>query len=422
MTCRETQKRLVDLFDCVPPEKLGEIEAHLAACDRCAREYAAIQKAAGLLQPQFRIQPSPDFKERVMNELMQVKLTPNPWRWVLRLAVAGAAVVLVILLFAQSGQSPALNLMAQSAQAMSNLQSVHITARMRTTPRDNFELIDPNADWVPLEIWKQFGDTPKWRVEKPGRVAVMDGTSSHMLMRPNMVVEGGTRPGFLSWVSALLETDKIMENELVSARARLSSARLAEQNGHYVLAVQRVAQGDFRNDWLLNKTVSSSNHTRVYRFDVASKRLESMQLALNTKAGDVPVFEITGITYDESLDPKLFTLDLPQNVIRVVPAEQMPSARALPQSPKDAADMFFDALSRQDTDELLAVYPASAAPPWVKGITSLQVVSLGEAFQSGQYPGWFVPYEIQINGETKKHNLAVRNDNPAHRWVFDGGF
>ena len=422
MTCRETQKCLVDLFDRQPPEKMAEIQSHLAACDRCAREYAAIQAAANLIQPQFRVQPSPDFKERVMNELMQVKLSPNPWRWVLRLAIAAAAVVLVVLLFAQSGQSPALNLMAQSAQAMSNLQSVHITARMRTAPQDNFEFIDPNADWVPLEIWKQFGDTPKWRVEKPGRVAVMDGTSSSMLIRPNTVVQGGAHPGFLEWVGALLETDKIMENELVSARAQLSSARLAEQNGHYVLAVQRVAQGDFRNDWLLNKTISSSNHTRVYRFDIASKRLESMQLALNTKAGDVPVFEITGVTYNQSFDPKLFTIDLPQNVVRALPPEQMPTARALPQSPKDAAAMFFDALSRQDADELLAVFPASAAPPWFKSMASLHVVSLGEPFQSGRYAGWFVPYEITMNGDTKKHNLAVRNDNPAHRWVFDGGF
>jgi hypothetical protein len=422
MTCRETQKRLVDLFDCEPPANLAEIQAHLAACGRCAREYAAIQAAASLIQPQFRVQSSPDFKERVMNELMQVKLSPNPWRWVLRLAVAGAAIALVILLFAQSGQSPALNLMAQSAQAMSDLQSVHITARMRTAPNDNFEFIDPHADWVPLEIWKQFGDPPKWRVEKPGRVAVMDGASSQMLIRPNTVVQGGTNPGFLEWVGALLDTGKIMDNELASARAQLSSARLAEQNGHYVLAVQRVAQGDFRNDWLLNKAVSSSNHTRVYRFDVASKRLEGMQLALNTKAGDVPVFEIIRIAYNESFDPKLFTIDLPQNVVRALPAEQMPATRALPQSPKDAAAMFFDALARQDADELLTVYPASAAPSWLKSITSLNVVSLGEPFQSGKYAGWFVPYEITINGEPKKHNLAVRNDNPAHRWVFDGGF
>jgi outer membrane lipoprotein-sorting protein len=421
MTCRETQKRLVDLFDFRPPRDREAIESHLAACEHCAREYAAIQTAAGLIQPRFRVEPSPDFKERVMNRITQTEATPHPRRWVFRLALAAAATVIAILVFAQSGQSPALNLMAQSAEAMSNLQTVHIVARMRTAPGDNFEYINPAMDWVPLEIWRQFGETSKWRVEKPGRVAVMDGTSSLMLLRPNEVVRGGTRPGFLEWVGTLLQTDKLMENELAYARAQRASARLAEQDSHYVLTVQRVAQGDFRNDWVLNKSVSESNNTRVYRFDRATKRLEGMQLILNAKTGDVPVFEITNITYNESFDPKLFTIDLPANLISSVSPEEMPATRPLPQTPKEAAALFFDALSRQDVDALLTVYPVNAAPAWLKQIKSLQVVSLGEPFQSGLYRGWFVPYEITINGETKKHNLAVRNDNAAHRWVFDGG-
>ena len=423
MTCRETQKRLVDLFDCRPPHDLEEIESHLAACEDCARESAAIQAAAGLIRPPYRVEPSPDFKERVMNRITQTEAIPHPRRWVFRLALAAAAAAVAIFVFGQPGQSPAVNLMAQSVEAMSNLQSVHIVARMRTAPNDNFEYLNPQMDWVPLEIWKQFGETPKWRVEKPGRVAVMDGASSLMFMRPtNEAVHGGVRPGFLEWVGALLQADQLMENELAYARAQRASARLAEEGSHYVLAVQRVAQGDFRNDWLLNKSVSESNNTRVYRFDRATKLLESMQLILNAGTGDVPVFEITSITYNEAFDPKVFTIELPKNAITVVSPEQMPATRPLPQSPKETAAAFFDALSRQDADALLAVYPASAAPAWLKQITSLQVVSIGEPFQSGLYRGWFVPYEITINGEAKKHNLAVRNDNPTHRWVFDGGF
>jgi hypothetical protein len=47
---------------------------------------------------------------------------------------------------------------------------------------------------------------------------------------------------------------------------------------------------------------------------------------------------------------------------------------------------------------------------------------LGDPFQSGQYPGWFVPYEIRLkSGEVKKHNLAIRNGNPAKHWLVDGG-
>jgi len=43
-------------------------------------------------------------------------------------------------------------------------------------------------------------------------------------------------------------------------------------------------------------------------------------------------------------------------------------------------------------------------------------------FKPKPYPGWFVPYEIKFkNGEVTKFNLAVRNDNPAKRYVVDGG-
>jgi hypothetical protein len=279
-------------------------------------------------------------------------------------------------------------------------------------------MIDPKLDWAPIEIWKQFGDPPKWRVEKPGRVVVMDGASSLLFVKPDHAARGGPRPGFLDWMNTLLDPEKIMHNgpriggEVVDAKGVRRT----------VMVVDRPAEGSFANDWLLNKTVGSSNHSRVYSFDPVSKRLEGMKLVLHEKTGDVLVFEITEIRYNEAFDPTVFALDIPANVGWTVEPEQMPATRTLPQSAKDAAAMFFDALAREDADTLLNVYPASSVPPWSKHLSGLQVVSLGEPFQSGKYPGWFVPYEITLNGHVKKHNLAVRNDNPAHRWVFDGGF
>jgi len=36
--------------------------------------------------------------------------------------------------------------------------------------------------------------------------------------------------------------------------------------------------------------------------------------------------------------------------------------------------------------------------------------------------GVFVPYEIRLkDGTVKKWNLAIRCDNPEHRWYYDGG-
>jgi len=55
-------------------------------------------------------------------------------------------------------------------------------------------------------------------------------------------------------------------------------------------------------------------------------------------------------------------------------------------------------------------------------VGGLEIVSLGEPFIKPPYPGVYVPYEIRFqNGETKKFNLAVRQDNPGQPWYFDGG-
>jgi hypothetical protein len=185
------------------------------------------------------------------------------------------------------------------------------------------------------------------------------------------------------------------------------------------------AQGDLSNDWLRNKTVVESDHTRIFRFDALTKRLTAMQVFVNTGDRDVLVFEVTGIEYNATLDPALFALQLPESTIWSVPADQMPvPAEGLPANPKEAAALLFDALSKEDWQRALSVYPDSEVQPaFKKTYAGLTVNSLGEPFQSGVYRGWFVPYEITLkSGLVKKHNLAVRNDNSKKRWVVDGGF
>jgi hypothetical protein len=85
---------------------------------------------------------------------------------------------------------------------------------------------------------------------------------------------------------------------------------------------------------------------------------------------------------------------------------------------------FLEGLASSDWDRVLTVLPTTSVPEGFKRVGGhLRVVSIGEPFQSGLYRGWFVPYEIVFsNGYHKKWNLAVRNDNDAHRWVQDGGF
>ncbi|UCG57848.1 MAG: hypothetical protein JSU70_23655, partial [Phycisphaerales bacterium] len=74
-------------------------------------------------------------------------------------------------------------------------------------------------------------------------------------------------------------------------------------------------------------------------------------------------------------------------------------------------------------DEFLKFWSASAVDERIKNhLGGLEIISIGEPFKSGRYPGWFIPYEIKLSsGGVRKHNLAVRNDNPAKRYVVDGG-
>jgi hypothetical protein len=185
-----------------------------------------------------------------------------------------------------------------------------------------------------------------------------------------------------------------------------------------VLRMAPKAKGNFTNEWTRNKSIPESDHTRVYRFDVQSKRLTGLQVLV----GNTVVLETTAIRYNEPINPATFALALPENATFSVDPEQMPANRPLPQTARETAVRFFDALATQDLDGLRTV-STHADERFLRGCGGLTVISIGEPFQSGLYAGWFVPYQVKFaNGEFKQHNLAVRNDNPAHRWHMDGGF
>lgn len=314
-------------------------------------------------------------------------------------------------------------LFAQSAEAMSKIQTVHITGRIRTVAGDNFEFIGANFDFVPIEIWREYSNPPRWRVEKPGRVVVMDGKSATMYMSAsNQAASGPPQAGFVEWLRPLLDPQSILQSELADKSAL--SAELTESNNVTTATIRRKAQGDFTNDWAKNKSIQESDHTCIYRFDSASKRLQGLQVNMTVDGRDITVAEFTDFRYNETLPPALFSLQLPKNVASFVSPEEMKSAAATLNGPKDAAAYFFDALAHESWDDVLAVMPTSRVPDIVKKIYGgLEVVSVGEPFQSGFYRGYFVPYQIRLrDGSIKTHNLAVRNDNPDHRWMVDGGF
>jgi hypothetical protein len=95
-------------------------------------------------------------------------------------------------------------------------------------------------------------------------------------------------------------------------------------------------------------------------------------------------------------------------------------------TPKEAAETFFKACSEKNWDEFLKFMPPLDNNDRIEQIKEylggLQVISIGKPFKMGEFPGWYVPYKVRFNnGLVQDWDLAIRNDNPAKRYILDGG-
>ena len=358
-------------------------------------------------------------------------------RWIGVGSVAAAVLLLAVVGISWSLRSEnataaeitAAEILAKGAVATSNVSSVHIEGQLRTAPADNFSLIVPEADLVRIDVWKQFGEKSKWRVEKPGRVVVMDGDSTVMLIRPSGVAGKfpAAQEGFDAiWLLHLTSVGDLLNSELRTALAKgwnLTQTHETAADGESKLVVTVETKAGLPEDhYFKNKFIDTADTRRVYRFDAQTQRLEELKIYLHQKAGDQMIFTTTRIEYDQPIDPSVFSLELPKDVTWYREPEKLPDNEKYEQmTPKQAAQAFFEACSNEDWAEAEKfIQPLTARVK--QGLGGLKILSLGEPFQAKPYGGWFVPYEIRLkSGRVHKHNLAVRNDNPAKRYVVDGG-
>jgi hypothetical protein len=327
----------------------------------------------------------------------------------------------------------ATEVLQNAINAVSDLWSVHMKCRMRTLPGDNFSNIGSDYDFVNIEMWKRTNENGQiqWRVEKSGRVILMDGQSTIMLIRPNFgVLEERPLPlgCFDSWSGRLLNVHDLLDDELQKAKNNPDRAitmwqEEVEGKDKIVLEVE-IATDVPEDDYLRNKFIQDSDHVKVYRFDAQTELLEGLQVYVHTENEDVLIFEVTDIEYNVEIDDSIFELELPEDMVWDKEPEILPDNEKYQQmEPKEVAQAFFQACADEDWDEFLKFWITSEVDQRIRDyLGGLEIISIGEPFKSGGYSGWFIPYEIKLkSGHIKKHNLAIRNDNPAQRYVFDGG-
>jgi hypothetical protein len=250
------------------------------------------------------------------------------------IAVVIVAVVLSISVFNKSVPAvSAAQVLQDATDVVSNVCSVHMKAQVRTLPRDNFSLIGLDYDFVPIEMWKQTDETGQvqWRVEKPGRVLLMDGQSTIMFIRPNHGVlrEKPLALGcYDSWWSCILNVHDLLDNELQKARNNPYREpylwhKKSEGRDKLVIEVD-IRKYIAEDDYLRNKFITDSDHVRVYLFNAKTKLLEGFQVYVHTMDEDVLIFEVTDIEYNIETDDSVFALEFPENMIWTRELEILP--------------------------------------------------------------------------------------------------
>jgi hypothetical protein len=444
MNCAECRDNLVRCAEgLLDREALLECQAHLEACAGCRAEYQAIASLQQRLVARGQATSGVSIVQPVMQRVLQKRKEPegetimsiilkHRWGFGLGATAAAAAAILITLLSTPKIQAAAAEVMTKGAQAVAKLTSIHFRGQVRTTPQDNFSAIMPDQDFTTIELWKQFEPQLKWRVEKPGRIAVMDGQSTLLFIKPDEAMkfpQPSSSAFDTQWLHEMANLSKTLDNELAAIKAHGWPVTLTHKQGadgkpKSVITIE-AKSGLLTGDYLKNKFFGTADTRRVYTFDDQTELLESAKIYLHTASSEKLIFELDQIDYNPPIDPDVFQLQLPANVswagqMQILPDNEKYAAMTSEQ----AARALFEACGREDWTEAGKFFdPLTVQEKEYLG--GLEVINIGTHFTSAISlisGAQFVPYEIRLkNGEVKKFNLSLKRDGHTHRWFVDGG-
>lgn len=442
MNCNITKENLLNLFDeDISSKEKDEMLEHIENCNDCELEYKELKVLLAEMKPNINVKASDKLKSKIINQVMKEETDIDStekgkiikFRVPKRAKIAWVAAVIFLIILVtpfikwnsvNSGGEvyAATAIFNKSIAAMVNLKSIYYNLNIRTLERDNFELILTDKDFVKNEIWKQFSPV-KWKISKQGREVLMDGRNQYLYFKNDEGIKAGVNAGFVQWLKILLDPTLIMETEKRFAQNNKAKYSIEEKDNKVILTIKAEALGNFKNDYMMNKSILESNNTRIYVFDKRTNLLLSMQVYIEKNNTSILVIDSKEIKYNIEIPDKIFSIKLPEGMTWT-DAESLepPNSEDLKNiTSEDAARMFFEGCEKYDWDKVKKVYPYNI---WLikYNYGGLKIIRIGKAFKSGLYGGEFVPYEIKLkNGYIKKWQIALRNDNENKVWQVDGG-
>ena len=398
--------------------------------------YSEIKEMNQIIQtikPKIKVRASNHFTSNIINKLnLEDKKMKKQIPFYMKIAV------LIILLLSISlfsiffttrsysvvSASPANQIFAESIIALSKNRSMYIEMKIRTLKGDNFELIGTEYDFVKHRIKVEYTNPQKWFIEKTWRRVLFDGKNSYLdVKKRDFIIKVEGNAGFIGWLQILFTPEKILEIEKERSEKDRSNYRVEETKEKIILTVYSKAQGDFTNDYMKNSSVTESDNKRVFCFDKKTHQLLSFELYIIENQKETLIMKTTKIKYDVTFNAKDFEVQIFGNKEITNAEDLVPKVdeELRAKNPEEIVRYFFEACATCDWEKVEKVYPKMSSR-MKKYLGELEIIEIGEPFQSGSYRGYFVPYTIKLkSGGIKKHNLAVRNDNPEEMWNIDGG-
>lgn len=306
------------------------------------------------------------------------------------------------------------------AAASGEARAVHVVMRVLSREGEDFEFVDVGAPPMIFEAWiERTSDAAV-----PGRALLSKGDRIYACDGDEMITyhpprnEALRSPGCSldlemfwpqAWVRGLLGVDpgrvRIVEHEKGISSGRILLREPGVESAGRAAAFLKEFDRETEITW-----------------DLATHRLISLRRWV-LQDGRHMVSETLSVEYLPRADREMFTVNLPETVRWVSLREATAELAAL--GPREVTRQFLQAAARADREtlELLGATPYQAERIAQAGVT--EVLSVGQPFAAGAYPGLYVPYVIRIGsaeGGRKEFRLAVRNDNDQKRWVYDGGF
>jgi hypothetical protein len=441
MNCAECRDHLVACAEgLLDREELLQCKAHLESCADCrgeCQEIVALQQrlvargqtaahtalVASVMQRIRAAQPEPS--ETIMSTLLK------RWGFGLSAAFGVAAITVIAFLISPRTQASAAEIMSRGAKAVARLTSIHLRGQLRTAPADNFSYINHRLEFVPIELWKQFEPELKWRIDKPGRKAVMDGQSTVLYNNAGNMgykIDARTQSAFdTAWLHLIANLSGTITNELANAAQKGWKLDLIEEtaaDGRLKSIVTVHAKSGLPDtEYLKDSFFDIADTRRVYRFDAQSELLEAVQVYLARTDGEVLIFDLNQIDYNQPIAPELWLLDLPADVTWDRAPQVLPdNSKYAALTAEQAARALFEACAREDWAEV-EKFVSTLTPSFKQSLGGLQLIGLGESFSSkAQNTNLqrFVPYEIKLRPSDMR--LRVSNSNRAKRFVITGVF